>query len=104
VSLRAQKTALNADGRDVSFIEADVVDRAGTIVPTARPWITFAVTGPARLLGGTTQIDAISGVAAINVQSTSQAGEVIVEASSPELGTDSARLKTVKNPLEGTLR
>jgi len=97
VSLRAQKTTLNADGRDVSFIEADVVDREGTTVPAARPWITFAATGPARLLGGTSQIDAISGVAAINVQSTSQAGEVIVEASSPELGTGSVRLKTVKN-------
>jgi Glycoside hydrolase family 2 C-terminal domain 5 len=94
VSLRAQKTTLNADGRDVSFIEANVVDREGTTVPAARPWITFAATGPARLLGGTTQIDAISGVAAINVQSTGLAGEVIVETSSPELGTGSVRLNS----------
>lgn len=103
VSLRAQKATLSADGRDVSFIEADVVDRQGTIIPTARPWITFAVKGPARLLGGTTQIDAISGVAAINVQSTIQAEEVIVEASSPGLRMGSVRLKTVKKALGGTL-
>jgi hypothetical protein len=80
-------------GEPIFFILA-LVDREG-------PWITFAVKGPARLLGGTTQIDAISGVAAINVQS--QAGEVIVEASSPELGTGSVRIKTVENPREGTL-
>jgi len=98
VSLKARKSTLNADGRDVSFIEADVVDGEGTIVPAARSWMTFAVKGPARLLGGTTQIDAISGVAAINAQSTSEPGEVLVEALSPELRMGSVRLKTVKPP------
>jgi beta-galactosidase len=82
VSLKAQRSTLNADGRDVSFIEADVVDGEGTVVPAARSWITFAIKGPARLLGGTTQIDPISGVAAINAQSTSEPGEVLVDPNS----------------------
>src|SRR5262249_6048291 len=96
ILLKAEKRTLAADGRDVSFIEADVVDGEGTIVPIAQPWVTFAVKGPARLLGGATQIDAISGVAAINVQSTGLIGEIIVEATSPELRMGSIRVEAVK--------
>jgi beta-galactosidase len=96
ILLKAENQALKADGRDVSFIEADIVDDSGTIVPAARPWISFAVKGPARLLGGTTQVDAISGMAAINVQSTGQVGEILLEAKSPGLGTGSARLAAVQ--------
>lgn len=95
ILLKAEKQTLTADGKDVSLIEADVVDDAGTIVPAARPWISFTVRGPARLLGGTTQVDAISGIAAINVQSTGPAGEIMVEATSLGLGSGSARLAAV---------
>ena len=77
IELKAEKGSLTADDKDVCFIEADVVDPQGVIVPDARPWIHFAVEGPARLLGGATHIDAISGVAAINVQSTGQQGEIV---------------------------
>ncbi len=96
ILLKAENRTLKADGRDVSFIEAEIVDDSGTIVPAARPWISFAVKGPARLLGGTTQVDAISGMAAINVQSTGQVGEIMLEAKSPGLGTGSARLAAVQ--------
>jgi len=97
ILIKADKLNLAADGKDVSFIEADVVDEEGTMVPTARPWINFSVQGPARLLGGTTQVDAISGVAAINVQTTGQVGEIVVEAKSPGLGTGSVRLAAAQN-------
>jgi hypothetical protein len=43
-------------------------------------------------LGGATEVDAISGIAAINVQSTGAAGEIIVMAKSPGLVTGEARL------------
>jgi beta-galactosidase len=92
VLLKVEKLTLAADGLDVRFIEADVVDDAGTVVPTARPWISFTVQGPGRLLGGATQIDAISGIAAINVQSTGEAGEILLEAKSSGLESGSARL------------
>jgi beta-galactosidase len=95
ILLKAEKQALTADGRDVSFIEADIVDNAGTTVPSARPWISFSVKGPARLLGGATQVDAISGVAAINVQNTGATGEIMLEATSPGLGPGTARLAAV---------
>ena len=81
---------------DVSFIEAAVVDKDGTVVPSARPWINFAVEGPGKLLGGATTIDAITGRAAINVQSTTRPGELVVEATSTGLGTGTVRVRTVQ--------
>ena len=93
IELKAEKGSLTADDKDVCFIEADVVDPQGVIVPDARPWIHFAVEGPSRLLGGATHIDAISGVAAINVQSTGQQGEIVVTGSSPGLESGRARIQ-----------
>ncbi len=92
IKLQAEKPRLVADDEDVSFIEADVVDAQGVVVPEARPWIHFIVAGPGRLLGGATHIDAISGVAAINVQATGQPGEILVTATSPGLEPGSARI------------
>jgi beta-galactosidase len=97
ILLKAEKQSLAADGMDVSFIEATVVDKDGTVVPSARPWINFAVQGPGRLLGGTTTIDVITGRAAINVQSTGQPGEIGVEATSAGLGTGTVRIRTVQS-------
>ncbi len=84
ILLKPDKKFFVADGSDVVFIEADVVDSAGTVVPTARNWITFSSEGPGRLLG-TATIDAITGVVAINVQSTGEAGGIVIKAESPGL-------------------
>jgi beta-galactosidase len=92
ITLKADKQALAVEGEDVSFVEADVVDASGVVVPEARPWIRFSVEGPGRFLGGTTEVDAISGVAAINLQSTGEAGEIVVTATSPGLKSGSVRL------------
>jgi len=92
IKLQAEKESLVADDEDVSFIEADVVDAQGVLVPEARPWIHFVVEGPGRLLGGTTHIDAVSGVAAINVQTIGQPGEIVVTANSPGLDPGFARI------------
>jgi beta-galactosidase len=96
IVLKPDKDSLAADAADVVFIEADVVDSAETVVPTARNWITFSAEGPGRLLGGTTRIDAITGVAAINVQSTGEAGEIVVKATSPGPASASLRLSAKK--------
>jgi len=93
IELKAEKESLTADDKDVCFIEADAVDPQGLTVRDARPWIHFVVEGPARLQGGATHIDAISGVAAINVQSTGQQGEMVVTGSSPCLEPGRARIQ-----------
>jgi beta-galactosidase len=94
--LKPDKESLVPDAADVVFVEADVVDTAGTVVPTAESWIKFSATGPGRLLGGTTEIDAISGIAAINLQSAGEAGEVVIKATSPGLQSASLRVPARK--------
>jgi len=90
--LKAEKATLDIDREDVSFVEADVVDVNGTTVPDAHPWMRFEVVGPGRLLGGATEIDAITGVAAINVQTTGKPGEIGATAAAPKLGPGSVRI------------
>jgi beta-galactosidase len=92
LALKPDKDSVAADGADVIFVEARVVDSAGTIVPKARNWISFSIEGPGRLLGGTTEVDAISGIAAINVQSVGRTGTIVVKATSPGLASASIRV------------
>lgn len=94
ILLNAEKESLTANGEDVCFITAAVADKDGTTVPSARPWITFTAQGPGRLLGGTTTIDAITGLAAINVQSTREPGLIVVEAASVRHETGSVHIRT----------
>ena len=68
-------------------MEADVVDDAGTIVRNTHPWIHFEITGPGHFLGEMVDIDTISGVAGINLQTDGDKGEITVTASSPGLQT-----------------
>lgn len=93
VALRSELSEVVRTGVDVSFIEADLVDAAGTVVPDARPWIHFNVEGPGRILGGTADIDAISGVAAINVQSSGKSGMISITATSPGFEAGSVRIR-----------
>lgn len=51
LSLSANTLRLAADGRDLAVIAVEVRDASGQPVPTAAPELTFAVEGPARLLG-----------------------------------------------------
>jgi beta-galactosidase len=91
--VKAEKETLDLDREDVSFIEADVVDADGTIVPDAHPWVRFEVSGPGRLLGGAMEIDAITGVVAINVQTTGRPGEIVVTAAAPKLEPGSVHIR-----------
>jgi beta-galactosidase len=51
LELHPDVTQLHADGKEVAQIEFDVVDAQGVRVPDAAPELTFAVTGPAQILG-----------------------------------------------------
>ena len=47
VRLTADRTALQADGQDLSFITLEAVDRKGQIDPNANQEVQFAIKGPA---------------------------------------------------------
>ena len=51
LKLTTDRTALTADGEDVTMVEVDVVDAAGRIVPTASNLVTFHLTGTGRIAG-----------------------------------------------------
>ena len=49
--LTTDRTALTADGEDLTMVEVDIVDAQGRIVPTADNLVTFSVTGAGHVAG-----------------------------------------------------
>ena len=90
VRLVADRTRLNADGADLAMLSAQVVDAKGHPVATADNLLHVTISGPARLIGvgngdptshepdhGPTR-HAFNGLAQAIVQSTGQAGRIVV--------------------------
>ncbi len=51
ISLKADRTTLRADGRDVAVCSVALLDRRGRFVPTACEPLSIEVSGPVRILG-----------------------------------------------------
>jgi len=51
VALAPDRSALRADGDDLSFVTVQVLDRAGVVIPTADRLVRFRVSGDARIVG-----------------------------------------------------
>ena len=92
VALSADRTTINADGKDLVFITGDIQDANGAIVPNAENSVTFSVSGPGQLLGvdngnpidtssykGTSR-KAFSGKVLAIVRSTGTSGNIVVGA------------------------
>ncbi|MDZ7398996.1 MAG: DUF4982 domain-containing protein [candidate division KSB1 bacterium] len=73
-----------ADGEDMFFVYAHVVDQNGTTVPTFSDWIEFEVAGAARLVSPN-RVQAEAGVAAALIRVGEQPGQIIVRARHPNL-------------------
>ncbi len=101
VKLSADRTSIQADGRDLIFVTADIQDANGVFVPTATNSVTFAVSGPGKIAGvdngdptDTTSYTsptrkAFSGKALAIVRSTGGPGSIVVTATSSGLTTGS---------------
>jgi beta-galactosidase len=100
VALSADRTAINADGRDLVFVTGDIQDASGAIVPNAETSVSFSVSGPGQLVGvdngnpidtssykGTSR-KAFSGKVLAIVRSTGAAGSIVITASSSGLASD----------------
>jgi len=102
VKLSADRTSIQADGRDLLFVTADIQDADGVFVPTATNSVTFTVSGPATIAGvdngdptDTTSYTsptrkAFSGKALVIVRSTGGPGSIVVTATSSGLTTGTA--------------
>jgi beta-galactosidase len=104
--LKADRSSITADGRDLSFVEVDVVDAQGVIVPQAKNQIDFTISGPGALVGldggdptnhdsykGTSHA-AFSGKLMAIVQASTTAGKVTLKATSGSLTGSSVDITT----------
>jgi beta-galactosidase len=101
VTLSADRSSIHADGRDLAFVTADIHDASGVFAATATNMLTFAVSGPGRIVGvdngnptdttmySSTSRRAFSGKALAIVRSTGTAGSITVTATSSGLPTGS---------------
>lgn len=108
LAVKADRTSIVADGRDLSFVEIDVVDAQGVIVPQASNAIDFTVSGPGKLVGvdngnpishesykGISR-SAFSGKALAIVQSTTSAGTITLKATSGTLTGGTVNIATLE--------
>ncbi len=79
---------LTADGADVIFVHARVLDGDGHLCSEAKNALKFSVTGPAHIISPDT-VDAEAGIGSILLQATDQPGTIAVTASSSGLSEDS---------------
>ena len=97
VGLAVDRTTIGADGWDLAYVTAVIQDSAGATVPIATNSVTFAVSGPGKLVGvdNGDPIDltayssptrkAFNGKALAIVQSTGSPGQITVTATSSGL-------------------
>ena len=104
--LTADRTTVAADGRDLAFVEVDVVDAQGVLVPQASNTINFTIEGPGTIVGvdngdstshesykGQSR-SAFSGKALVIIQATTTPGTVTLKAASGTLAGTSAVIVT----------
>ncbi|WP_270266043.1 discoidin domain-containing protein [Bifidobacterium bifidum] len=106
----ADRKTITADGKDLSYIEVDVTDANGHIVPDAANRVTFDVKGAGKLVGvdngsspdhDSYQADnrkAFSGKVLAIVQSTKEAGEITVTAKADGLQSFTVKIATTAVP------
>jgi beta-galactosidase len=97
VSLEADRSTIDADGRDLSFITVRVLDEAGTTVPDADNLIHFKLSGEGKIAGVDNGLQtshepfqakerkAFNGICLVVVQSNEKPGRIELEAVSDGL-------------------
>jgi beta-galactosidase len=113
--LKADRSQIAADGRDLAVITVEVQDQKGRLVPDACPVLTFTLSGHGRILGagngdpsypgldhpGTKDchqftIPAFNGLAQLLIQSTDTSGTLQLTCTAEGLSTSALQLNTNK--------
>lgn len=95
VELKTDRNVIQADGMDQAFIETNILDAAGTLVPDAANQVNYTLSGPGKIVGvdngnplslesfkGSTR-QAFNGKCLAIVQSTGAEGMITVTATTP---------------------
>jgi beta-galactosidase len=95
--LKADRNTITADGNDLSFVEVNIVDKNGVLVPKANNLVHFSVNGPAFIAGVDSgdpvsmesfkgnQHTALNGKALCILQSNGKKGNIILTATADGL-------------------
>ena len=113
IVLEADRTAIDADNRDVSVCTVRLVDRKGRFVPDACERLTLTVAGPVRILGVGNgdpawqdderpdspdarifQVHSFNGLAQVLLQSTHEAGEAALTVQADGMPASTLILRT----------
>ena len=101
LEISADRTVIEPDNRDVSFVTVSILDEEGTFVPTGNNEIEVSVSGAGRLIGlgsgdprshespKVSRMKAFNGLLLTVVQSNGQSGDIVVSASSKSCGATS---------------
>ena len=104
VELDTDREAIDADGRDLVYVEASVTDEEGVRTPRADHEVEFSVAGPAQIVGvDNGDLDstepyvsdsrsAYHGTCIAVVQAGRESGQVRIDAEAEGLGGDSVRV------------
>ena len=97
IRLTPDRSALAADHSDLAVVKVEVIDAKGRLVPVASNKISFALTGPAKLIGvgngdpsshepdKAESRSVFNGLAQAIVQTTGEGGNITLKAESPGL-------------------
>jgi beta-galactosidase len=107
VQLKPDRTSINADGKDLVYVETNITDANNVLVPTATNTVNFSVSGPGTIVGvdngngastesykGNSRM-AFSGKCLVIVQTTKTSGSIVVTASSNGLSSASATITSI---------
>jgi beta-galactosidase len=106
IILKADRKLINADGKDLSFITATIVDKNGVMVPTADNLIHFKIGGAGFIAGVDSgdpvshesfkadQHTAMNGLALAILQSSGKKGNIILTASSDGMASSTIIIET----------
>ena len=115
IAVKADRTSIAADGRDVAVVTIEILDNKGRLVPDACPLLTFRMEGDGRIIGAGNgdpaylgndhplqqdcrdfSIPAFNGVAQLLVQSSRQPSAITVSAVSDGLLSGKTSVLTIK--------
>jgi beta-galactosidase len=106
LELSADRKEITADGKDLSYVTVTVVDKKGIPCPTAANQLNFKVSGAGKFKavcnGDATSLEmfhlptmkTFSGKLVVTVQSSEEAGDIILKVESKDLKAEQITIKT----------
>jgi beta-galactosidase len=107
VVLIPDRKIINADGKDLSYVEVRIVDSEGNLIPNADNLVEFNIDGEGKIIGvgngnpishedfKAKKRKAFNGLCLVIIQSNQKPGEITLTANSKDLNSDTIQIITV---------